>query len=198
MARIHPLLAERKSILAFDERLVDDTTLHQLFEAARWAPSAFNEQPWRFIVARRGEHGFDALDQCLAEGNRLWASHAAFLFLSIAKKTSSYNQQENRHALHDLGLAVGNFTMQATECGIHLHQMAGFNAQMAIDLFAIPADFEPVAIVAGGYPGNAAQLPDQLQTRATKPRTRKSLNEIIFSGKFGEQHPLFPASAIKN
>lgn len=188
---IHPHLSSRKSILAFSDKTVDDQTFQKLFEAARWAPSAFNEQPWRFIAGRRGEITFGKLLECLAEGNRLWAEHAAFLFLSIAKKTNSHNQHLNRHAQHDLGLAIGNITFEAKEAGIELHQMGGFDVQKAVEVFHIPDDFEAVAIVAGGYPGDTALLNDSLKARATKPRIRKSLDEIVFTSAFGQPHPLF-------
>ena len=187
---IHPHLSNRRSILAFSDQAVDDQTFLKLFEAARWAASAFNEQPWRFIAGRRGEATFEKLLECLAEGNRLWAANAGLLFLSIAKKTSSHNQLFNRHAQHDLGLAVGNITFEAKEAGIDLHQMGGFDSAKAITLFHIPDDFEPVAIVAGGYPGDTSLLNENLKARAAKPRTRKPLNKLVFTGTFGQSHPL--------
>lgn len=188
---IHHHLSSRKSILAFSEDTIDEQTFQKLFEAARWAPSAFNEQPWRFIAGRRSEATFEKLLDCLSPGNQVWAANAAFLFLSIAKKTNSHNQQKNRHAQHDLGLAVGNITFQAKELGIDLHQMGGFDEKKAIETFGIPDDYEAVAIVAGGYPGNPELLSENLKVRAMKIRTRKSLDELVFTSTFGQPHPLF-------
>jgi len=187
---IHPNIATRKSILAFSDKKVDDATLNVLFEAARWAPSAFNEQPWRFIVARQGETGFEELVECLAEANRSWAKNAGLLFLTLVKHSLTQNGATNRHALHDLGLAVGNITFQAKEHGIELHQMGGFDTAKAFSTFQIPDGFEPITIIAGGYPGSLEGLSEQLKTRANRPRTRKSPHELVFSGSFGHPHPV--------
>lgn len=188
---IHPNLSGRRSILAFSSKAIDDMTLTALFEAARWAPSAFNEQPWRFIIARKGENGFDRLLDCLAVANQAWAKDAALLFLTLAKKTLTQNGKANLHALHDLGLAVGNITFQAREAGIDLHQMGGFDAMKARTSFDIPDDYEAVAVVAAGYPGATDDLPDALKARAEKPRVRKPGNELVFNGHFGHAHPIF-------
>lgn len=188
---IHPNLADRRSILAFSAKPIDDVTLTALFEAARWAPSAYNEQPWRFIIARKGENGFDQLLDCLAVANRNWAKDAALLFLTVAKRTLSQNGSTNRHNLHDLGLAVGNITFQAKEAGIDLHQMGGFDATKAKDHFNIPDDFEAVAVVAAGYPGPPEELPEALKARASRPRVRKPNGELVFTGQFGHPHPIF-------
>jgi len=188
---IHPNLSGRKSILAFSPKLIDDATLTALFEAARWAPSAYNEQPWRFVIARKGEKGFDLLLDCLAEGNKAWAKEAALLFLTLAKKTLTQNGKVNLHAMHDLGLAVGNITFQAKEAGIDLHQMGGFDEMKANSHFEIPDDFDPVAVIAAGYPGAIENLPDALKARAEKPRVRKHPDELVFTGHFGHPHPVF-------
>jgi len=188
---IHPNIASRKSTRAFDNRQVSKEMLTDLFEAVRWAPSAFNEQPWRFIIAQNGEQGFDLLCDCLFEGNRNWAKNGAFLFLVVAKTTVSHNNQPNRHALHDVGLAIGNLNFQATELGLYLHQMGGFDLKKAIDTFNIPEGFEPVTIIVGGYPGNVDLLDEQLKMREMAPRARKLPSEFVFSGHFGNTHPLF-------
>ena len=188
---LHEHISNRKSALSFSGQVLADGVFIKLFEAARWAPSAFNEQPWRFIAARRDEPSFNIMLDCLAPGNQAWAAKAAFLVATLAKKTSSHNGAPNRHASHDLGLAIGNLTFQALEFGIHLHQMGGFDAQKTISLFSVPEDFEAVTIIAGGYPGDIESLDEPIRARALKPRTRKELNELVFSGTFGESHPLF-------
>jgi nitroreductase len=190
---IHPLISTRRSIRAFADREVSADELHALFDAARWAASAFNEQPWRFIVARKNEAGFQEMCSCLNEWNRNWAKHASFLVLAMTKQTLTQTGKPNRHASHDLGLAIGNLSTQATASGIYLHQMAGFDVQQAIEVFNLPADFEPVTIIAGGYPGDLSLLNEDLQKRETAERTRKQLDELVFSGKFGTSHPLFEA-----
>ncbi|MFM9027851.1 MAG: nitroreductase family protein [Bacteroidota bacterium] len=188
---IHPEIAKRKSLRAFSQQTVEDHIFYSLFEAARWAPSAFNEQPWRFIAVRKSEGSFKKMADCLANSNRLWAQHAAFLILVVAKKDITRSGAPNRHAAHDTGLAVGNLTVQATVNGIALHQMGGFDMSKASAEFAVPDDFEPITIIAGGYPGNPQMLDDDLRARELAPRVRKPLDELVFADNFGQSHPLF-------
>src|SRR5689334_20618528 len=125
---IHDLIAARKSIRAFSNKPVDDTSFVKLFEAARWASSSRNEQPWRFIAARREEkENFQRILGCLNESNRIWAQHGALLLVVLAKKNFTGHPSPNLHAQHDVGLAVGNLALQATALGIFLHQMGGID-----------------------------------------------------------------------
>ena len=189
---IHELIASRKSIRAFSDKSIDDATMVQLFEAARWASSSRNEQPWRFIAARREDiSGFQKMLSCLNESNRIWAQNGAILVVVLAKKFFSTPPFPNLHALHDVGLAVGNFALQATAAGIFLHQMGGINYQKVRTDFEIPEEFEVVSIIVGGYPGNKESLPENFRQREGLPRQRKSLGELVFTGKFGEKDPLF-------
>ncbi len=183
---IHQLIQERYSSLAFSPREVDDATLYQLFEAARWAASSFNEQPWRFIYAHKGqEQQFQQILNCIAPNNQLWAKEAPTLMISIARTNFIHKERPNSHAFHDLGQAIANFSLQATHLGLSVHQMAGFDSQKAkIDL-SIPNPFEAVAAVALGYPGEIEDLPVELRSRATKPRERKDLSELVFLGSWG-------------
>ncbi|MGH7236266.1 MAG: nitroreductase family protein, partial [Nitrospiraceae bacterium] len=127
---IHDLLQKRWSPRAFSGRAVEADKLRILFEAARWAPSSFNEQPWSFIVATKDDQAnFDRLLRCLLEGNRAWARHAPVLRLSVAKLRFEEDGEPNRHAFHDVGLAVENLVIQATALGLVVHQMAGFDVQ---------------------------------------------------------------------
>jgi len=188
---IHELLARRWSPRAYDERPVEPETLKSLFEAARWAPSSSNEQPWRFLVATRNEpEDYDRLLGCLLEGNRKWVFRAPVLILSVASLQFEEDGKPNRHAFHDVGLAAENLVLQATASGLIAHQMAGFDVEKARVSCAIPSGFEPVAMIAVGYPGDLSLLPAYLQERERKPRERKPAREFVFSARWGQISPL--------
>lgn len=183
---VHDLIRRRWSARAFSEKLMGDAELRSLLEAARWAASCFNEQPWRFIVARRDDRAeFDRLLSCLGESNQRWAKGAAVLMLSVASEGFARNGKRNRHALHDVGLAAAQLTLQATALGLAVHQMAGFSSERARELFAIPEGFEPVAAIAIGYPGDPDGLPDDLRERELGGRSRKPQSELAFAGTWG-------------
>jgi nitroreductase len=184
---VHDLLRRRWSPRAFAEQPVEWEKLRSVLEAARWAPSAFNEQPWRFIVATREQpEVYERVASVLMEGNRRWAQDAPVFLLSLARVERERDGAPNRHALHDVGMAVGNLITQATSLGLYVHQMAGFDAERARAAFGIPAEFEPVAVLALGYLGDAERLPEDLKERERAPRTRKPLSEIAFGGRWGE------------
>jgi len=184
---IEPLLARRSSPRAFAAVPVARALLGSLFEAARWAPSCFNEQPWRFVFAvREDAEAFARLGSCLAESNARWATAAPVLMLSVAKANFARNDRPNRHALHDVGLAMENLVLQAEALGLAVHQMAGFDLARARDLLAVPPGFEPVAMAAIGYRGDADQLPEPLRQRELAPRERQPLSELVFEGRFGQ------------
>ena len=173
MEPIHELLQERYSPRAFTEQGVSKETIQSLLEAARWAPSSFNEQPWRFFVAtKENPDEFDQLLACLVPGNQDWAKSAPVLMLSVAKLTFSRNNKPNRHALHDVGLAVSQLIAQATATGIRAHQMAGFDVDKARASFGIPEGFEPVAAIAIGYSNEGAPA----------SRSRRPQDELAFRG----------------
>ncbi|HEX4888660.1 MAG TPA: nitroreductase family protein [Luteibaculaceae bacterium] len=183
--QLSPAIANRRSLRAYDpSRSVSQEHLDLLFEAARWAPSAFNEQPWRFVYAHRGDEAFDRLLSCLAPSNALWARNASVLLLVIGKKNSSHNGNYNRHYSHDVGLAMGLLSVQATELGLNLHQMGGYDAPKVEELFQIPDEFETISITSVGYAGNPDGLPETLQVKETAPRSRKSIDEIAFENHF--------------
>ncbi|HEX9761174.1 MAG TPA: nitroreductase family protein [Candidatus Acidoferrales bacterium] len=186
---IHELLKRRWSPRAFDARPVEEEKLRQLFEAARWAPSSFNDQPWRFIVTRRGEPAHQKLVDCLVPGNAVWAAAAPVLALSVASLNFSRNAKPNRHAAHDVGMAVANLLVQATSLGLFVHQMAGFDAEKARAAFDIPADHDPVAAMTIGYAGDPASLPEKLRAGESALRTRKPLPEMVFGGDWGAPAP---------
>jgi nitroreductase len=183
---IHPLIADRRSPLAFASTPVEPETLASLMEAARWAPSCRNEQPWSFIVAtKENKSDFNRLLGCLVEFNQQWAQHAPVLLLSVARLTFESTGQLNRHAFHDVGQAIANLTFQATVSGLLVHQMAGFDVEKARREFSIPQDYEPVATAAIGYPGNVADLPEKLREREASLRKRKPLADFVFEGGWG-------------
>jgi nitroreductase len=187
---LHDLLKRRWSPRAFSEQPVGPDMLLTLLEAARWAPSSSNEQPWRFVVATREEPAdYDRLLACLLEGNRKWAYRAPVLILSVARMDFEEDGRPNRHAFHDVGLATENLLLQATALGLVAHPMAGFDIEKARADLKIPSGYEPVAMIAVGYPGELSVLPDYLQQRELKPRERKPLTEIAFSGQWGHSFP---------
>ncbi len=191
---VHDLVAERWSPYGFDEgRPVADEDLESLFEAARWAPSAYNEQPWRYIVARRTDSGqFEKVLSCLVDGNRVWASFAPVLALGVASRRFSRNGRENGTALHDLGLASANLLVEATSRGLLVHQMSGIHPEKARGLFGIPEGFDAVTGIAIGCPGRPGGLPDDLAARDLEPRTRNPLARFVFGGHWDE-----PASFLR-
>jgi len=168
--------------------MVEPEKLRSLFEAARWAPSSNNEQPWHFIVGTKADPAaYDRLFACLKEGNKKWAFRAPVLMLSVARLNFEDGGTPNRHALHDTGMAALSLCLQATAMGIIAHQMAGFDIEKARTDLGLPAGHEPVAMIAVGYPGDAAELPDYLREREMKPRERKLSTEFVSHGTWNDQ-----------
>ena len=177
---VHELIQIRWSPRAFSSKPIEQKIMLTLFEAARWAASAMNEQPWRFIYATRDQaERYNKLFSCLAEGNKVWAGNAPALILTMVKTHFENSNEPNRWAFHDLGLAIGNLTTQASALDLYIHSMAGFSLQKAKELFLISSQYEPVTMIAVGYLGNPDTLPDQLRQREIAIRKRKSLNEIL-------------------
>jgi nitroreductase len=188
---IEPLIARRWSPRAFEERPVESEKLKSLFEAARWAPSSNNEQPWRFLTAtKESRSDYDRLFSCLSEGNAKWVFRAPVLMLSVASLFFEDDGKPNRHAMHDTGLAVENLVLQATALGLQAHQMAGYDVERARKECQIPSGFEPVAMIAVGYPGDPAILPEYLHERELKPRERQPIEDFVFSASWGRSSPL--------
>ena len=188
---IHDLLAARWSPYAFQDRPVPEDDLRSLFEAARWAASSFNEQPWTYIVATKEQpEEFQQVLSCLIEFNQGWAKAAPVLALGIASLTFARNGQVNRAAVHDLGLAAGNLLVEATARGLCVHQMLGIFPDKARQIFEIPEGFEAWTGIAIGYRGDPTHLPDSLKERDRLPRQRKPLSQFVFSGKWGDPSQL--------
>jgi nitroreductase len=177
-----PLFHARWSPRAFADREVSAADLARVFEAARWAASASNEQPWRFLVGTRGSEAYQKIFDTLVPFNQLWAASAPVLILDVAKSKSSRNDAPNRSALYDLGAAAAYLTLQASALGLATHQMGGFDADAARKAFGIPDDYIIGAVIALGYQGEPDNLPnDQLRNQEKSPRSRKPLSEFVFS-----------------
>jgi nitroreductase len=183
---IHKLIAERWSPYAFAEKPVPRADLQSLFEAARWAPSSYNEQPWRYIVATKEEAAeFERVLACLVEGNQAWARNAPVLALGCTSLQFALNGKPNAAAIHDLGIASATLTFEATARGLHVHQMIGILPDKARSTYAIPDAFLPLTGLAIGYAAPADTLPDKLRERDLALRTRKPLREFVFAKDWG-------------
>lgn len=185
---VHELIQNRWSPRAFSEQSISKEDFFILLKAAQKAASSMNEQPWRFVYAfKEDKQHFNRLLACLMESNQIWAKDASILMCTIAKSTFTKNNKPNAHAWHDVGLAVGNLSAQATAMGIYLHQMGGFYQDKAIDKLGIPEDYEPVSFIALGYLGDASQLPERLQTLENPNSPRKNITEFSFEGYFKKE-----------
>ena len=180
---IHELMRRRWSPRAFAPQPIAAQDLQSILEAARWAASSGNEQPWRMLLARR-EHPdeFARLLACLVEGNRRWCIHAGALVLTVARLTLTRNDKPNRHAWHDTGMALAHMLLEATARGIAAHPMAGFDTEVARTTYAIPEGFAPVTMVAFGIPASPDTLPEDLREREMSPRSRRPLADFVFAG----------------
>lgn len=188
---IHELLAARWSPYAFESRAVPEAILRSLFEAARWAASSFNAQPWHYLVATKDEpEEFQRLLSCLVEPNQAWAKGAPVLVLCVTRLHFAHNGKENRAAAHDLGLASANLVLEATARGLFVHQMIGILPEKAREVHGIPEGFEAWTALAIGYKGDPASLPERLRDRDLAPRQRKPLREFVFHGAWGKASPL--------
>jgi nitroreductase len=188
---IHDVLRHRWSPRAFDSRPIEPEKLRSLFEAARWAASSYNAQPWYFIVATKDDpENYKRVTDCFIEFNQGWTKGAPVVALSVAGMKFQHNGQPNTHAFHDVGQASANLALQATALGLQIHQMAGILPDKAREIFGIPEGFNVVAGIALGYPGDPASLPDHLREKEVAPRERKPLNSFVFTGKWGNVSPV--------
>jgi nitroreductase len=181
VAGVEHLIRRRWSPRAYSDREVSAAELKKLFEAARWAASSSNEQPWRFLVGRRGDETYQKIFNALVEFNQTWAKSAPVLVLSVGKMTFTQKGTPNRHGLHDTGAAMANLALQATADGLHTHSMAGFDNEQMRASFGISSDYELGAVTAIGYFGDPANLPEHLHKMEVSPRQRKPLEEFVFS-----------------
>src|ERR1039457_5237906 len=190
----HPIqhaLADRWSPYGFEDRSVAEADLLSLFEAARWAASSYNEQPWSHVVAtKKNPKEFARLLSCLVEANQAWAKAAPVLVLGVVSLRFAKNDKDNRAAVHDLGLASGNLSVEATTRGLSVHQMIGILPDKAREIYRIPEHFEAWTAMAIGYKADPAKLPDALKERDLTLRQRKPLCKFVFTGHWGQPSPL--------
>jgi nitroreductase len=176
-------IRHRWSPRSFHDRDVSSEDLKTVFDAARWAASSFNEQPWRFFAGRRNSETYQKIFSTLMETNQRWAGTAPVLIMGVAKTKFSHNGAPNRVALYDLGAAAATLCYQATALGLHTHQMAGFNVDTARTVFNVPEEYIFGAVIALGYQGEPGTLTNpQMLAQETSPRQRKPLSEIVLSG----------------
>jgi nitroreductase len=188
---VNPLSLNRWSPRSFSSRPVEAEKLRSLFETARWAPSAMNEQPWRFLIGRKPDRSWQLIFETLAESNQVWASSAPVLILVAGRISYTRNNKSNENFMYDTGQAVAHLTLEAVNQGLFTHQMGGFDKEKAMQAFLIPEDFRPLTVVATGYYGDPELLPAELLAREKAPRKRKEFYEFVFSNKFGEKSSLF-------
>src|SRR5882724_6435491 len=187
---VHELIRERWSPRAFADKPVPQDVLRSIFEAARWAPSSNNEQPWAYVVASNDDKAnFDKMLGVLVEFNAGWAKGASVLALAVVELAFRKNNAPNRNAQYDAGAATALLSVEATAQGLSVHQMAGFDPDKARQVFGIPAGWEAIAALAIGYPGDPASLPQPLKDREMAPRTRKPIAEFVMAGYWGHTAP---------
>ena len=188
---VHDLIRHRWSPRAFSEKPVEPAVLASLFEAARWAPSSSNEQPWAYLVATKDNpEDFAKTLGVLVEFNADWAKKAPVLAIAVSHLKFQSNGNPNRNAFYDTGAATVLFSLEALARGLYVHQMGGFDAAKAKQVFEIPDDWEAIAAFAIGYPGETDSLSQKLQDREVAPRTRKPLSEFVMSGRWGHTSPI--------
>lgn len=179
------IIQERWSPYAFSPAPVEEYKLKAIFEAAGFAPSANNEQPWMFVYATRDDEKiFGTYLEFLADSNKIWASNAYALVISMARTKFSHNSKPNRFAFHDTGMAVSNLLLQAIALDIYLHQMGGYSVEKVKRYFKLNDDIEPVAMMALGYLGDGDLLSPELMAKDEKRRPRKFVNEYVFKKDF--------------
>jgi len=189
LLNIHPIIKKRWSPRAFSGKKVLKAVLQRIFEAARWAPSSFNEQPWRFIVGVKGDETWDKLYECMVEFNQKWAGKAPVLILAVGNTRSSKGTA-NEVYQYDVGQSMAYITFQAETEGLVVHQMGGFSKEKATELFSIPEDHAPLTMMAIGYQDAPETLPGDFEKMEKTPRERKAIGELVFAGRFGQAFEL--------
>ena len=185
---IHELIAKRWSPRAFDKtKQIERRQILALLEAARWAPSCYGDEPWRYLLwdRHRDSASWQKAFECLSEGNRVWVQNAPLLLASIAGSQFAHNAKPNRWGQHDTGAASENLVLQAVALGLVAHQMGGFDADKLREEFAIPAGYTPMAMIAVGYQADTDILKGQIKDRELAPRARRPLGEKFFEGAWG-------------
>jgi nitroreductase len=178
---VETAILSRRSPRSFSSDDISAADLKEVFEAARWAASSYNEQPWRFIVGKRGDATYQKIFDTLVEFNQSWAKSAPVLVLTVGSTKFAHNGQSNHYALHDTGAATAYLTLRAWDLGLRTHSMGGFDMKKARAAFSIPEDYEIGAVTALGHPGDGSELPEQIRQMEGGPRQRKPLEEIVLA-----------------
>jgi nitroreductase len=183
---INKMILNRQSKRAMSGESLSDEELVSLFEAARWAPSSFNAQPWRFVFAKRDSPQFKLFHEALMEGNRPWNENSSVLIILCSKKTDS-NGRENTKHVFDAGAAWENLALEATSRGLVIHAMGGFDNDAARTAANVPEDYDVLIMITVGKPGKMENLPRELQERE-QPSQRNPLKELVFENEFGNPY----------
>ena len=181
--RSEPVFHRRWSPRAMSGETLSDTEIHTLFEAARWAPSCFNEQPWRFLYARSGGAHWSTFFDLMVEGNQRWAKNAALLVVVVSRETFERNDSPSPTHSYDAGAAWQSFALQGSQMGLVVHGMAGFDYAAARADLGVPAGYRVEAMIAVGKPGRVEDLEEKMREREV-PSARKPINEFAFEGHF--------------
>lgn len=176
---INEFIVQRWSARSFSNKAISKDELNTLFEAASWAPSSMNEQPWHYLYAHRGSDGFESMTQCLMDGNKPWAKNGSTMLISLAKKTFDKNGNQNRHHMHDVGAANAHLLLQAASMGIYGHEMGGFHLNRTIEVFGIDSSkWEIACFIVLGFLDAPEKLDEPYATREITPRKRKTIEEF--------------------
>jgi len=176
---VHPLIEKRWSSRSFDKsKEIKKETMSQLIEAARWAPSSYNDQPWRFLIANRSEPAFNLITKSLFEFNQMWAPDASS-YIVVVGNTKRDDGTPNYAYSYDCGQAVAFLSLEATNCDIMLHQMGGFDKKQLHEAFELQSDLDVLVVIAAGYYGENPDLHENIKGLESTPRERKSQEEIL-------------------
>lgn len=179
------LIKQRRSRRAYDDKLVEVEKIQAMFEAARWAPSSGNEQPWTYLYATKEQvELYQKIFDSLMDGNKIWVARAPLLIVAMVRKNFIRNDKPNGSAKYDLGAANAFLSLQATQLGLNVHQMGGFDKEMAQTLLNIPSNYEPVVILAAGYLGDVETLPESLKERELALRERYTQEAFVTNKEF--------------
>ncbi len=179
------IIASRRSLRSYAPTGLSSVQIETLFEAARWAPSSMNEQPWRFLYATKDQPAlWSKIFDSLVDSNKIWAKDAPLLVVSMARNTFTRNDRPNPTAGYDLGSATAFLSLQATALGLNVHQMGGYNRETLRISLNIPPVFDPVVVMAVGFPGIPDNLPENLRERELAPRSRRPRSEFVMNQPF--------------
>ena len=181
------IIQERWSPYSFSSIPVEEFKMKAIFEAAGYAPSCNNEQPWRFVfTTQQDKKVFNDYVGFLVDGNKVWAKNAYALVISMVRTKFTYNSKPNRYAFHDTGMAVTNLLLQALSLDVYVHQMGGFSIEKVKEYFNLTGEIEPVAMMAVGYLGDGMSISPELLMRDEKRRPRKTVKEYVFKNSLSD------------